>query len=59
MMVIFSGPFCLLCFYLAWLCYRKDCYKQTLVLGAFGFVLLIITVGIVGATYYTWDALKL
>ncbi len=59
MMIILSGPFCLLCFYLAWLCYRKACYKQTVVLGLFGILLLVITFGFIGLSYVTWDGLKL
>lgn len=59
MMVILSAPLCLLCLYLAWLCYRQACYKHTLVLGLFAVLLLLITVGFIGAGYYTWDVLKL
>ena len=59
MMVILSAPLCLLCVYLAWLCYRRAFYKQTLVIGLFALLLLLITVGFIGASVYTWDMLQI
>lgn len=59
LMVILSAPLCLLCFYLAWLCYRRAFYRQALVLGGFALVFLLFTLGMLGASYYTWEAMKL
>jgi len=58
MMVILTGPLCLLCLYLAYRCYRIEYHKQTLVLGGFAFFFFILTIVFVGAGYYAWDALK-
>lgn len=58
MMVILTGPLCLLCLFLAYRCYRIDYHKQTLVLGGFAFFFLILTIVFVGAGYYAWEALN-
>ncbi|NOQ52931.1 MAG: hypothetical protein GQ578_12050 [Desulfuromonadaceae bacterium] len=54
MMIIFCVPICLLCSYLAYLCYRKAYYRQTFVLALFAAVLLLFTLGFAGASYYAW-----
>ncbi len=58
MMVVLSAPLSLLCFHLAWLCYRKDCPKPALVSLSFAIILLLITVGFVGVSMFAWDNLK-
>jgi len=58
LMVILSAPLCLLCFYLTYLCYRRGLMKQTLVLGIFAMMFLLFTLSMIGASYYTWEALK-
>jgi len=32
--------------------------KQTLVLGIFAIMFLLFTLSMIGASYYTWEALK-
>lgn len=59
MLILLSGPICLLCFYLAGLCYRRAYYRHTLVLGIFAVLLLIITFGLIGASVYTWDQFQI
>ena len=58
MMIILTGPACVLSFVLAHLCYRADCYRQTVVLTAFAVFMLILTLGLFGAGYYTWGAFQ-
>lgn len=58
MMAILTGPLCLLCFYLSYLCVRNGCRKHALVLGGFAFFLLALTLGIFYAGYYTWVAIE-
>ncbi len=58
LMVILSAPLCLLCFYLTYLCYQRGLMKQTLVLGIFAIMFLLFTLSMIGASYYTWEALK-
>ena len=58
LMVLLSAPLCLLCLYLTFLCYRRGLMKQTLVLGAFAMMFLLFTLGMIGASFYTWEALK-
>ena len=53
LLVIFSAPGCLLCGYLAILCYRRSFYPQALCLAGFSLVLLLLTVGLLGAGYFT------
>lgn len=57
MMVILTGPISLLCFYLAFLCLRRNFRKHALILGGFAFFFLVLSVIILGAGYYTWQAL--
>jgi heme/copper-type cytochrome/quinol oxidase subunit 4 len=57
LMVILATPVCLLCFHLTYLCYRKKYYTHSLVIGGFAFVLLIFVVAMIGASYWTWEAL--
>lgn len=54
MMVILTGPLCLLCSYLAFLCFRRDFKKHGLVLSGFALLLLALTVAILGGGYYMW-----
>lgn len=58
MMAILTGPLCLLCFYLSYLCVRNGCRKHALVLGGFAFFLLVLTVGLFYAGYSTWVAFE-
>ncbi len=58
MMVLLTGPLCLLSFYLAYLCYRSAYYRHTLFLSLFAVFMLLITLGVVGASYFTWQALQ-
>lgn len=57
MMALVTGPLSLLCFYLAFLCYRRKFRKQAFVIGGFATFLLVLTVLIFGAGYYAWIAL--
>lgn len=57
MMVILTGPISLLCFYLAYLCLRKNFRRHALILGGFAIFFLVLSVVLVGAGYYTWLAL--
>lgn len=59
MMLIVAIPLCLLCSYLACLCYQKNCYPQAWIIGAFAFLLLLFSVGFIGASYYAWIELKI
>ena len=58
MMVVLSAPLSLLCFHLAWLCYRKDCPKPALVSLSFAIMLLLVTVVFVYGSMFAWDNLK-
>ncbi len=58
MMLILAVPLCLLCSYLAYLCYRVNCYPQAWTLGVFAFLLLLFSVGFFGVSYYAWIELK-
>ena len=58
MMVLLTGPLCLLSFYLAYLCYRSGYLRHTLFLTIFAVFMLLITIGVVGASYFTWQALQ-
>ena len=57
MMAVLTGPLALLCFYLAFICFRKDFRKQALVIGGFAVLFFALTLIIAGAGYYTWIAL--
>lgn len=59
LMVILSAPLGLLCLYLTWLCYRRGFPRQALVLGGFALAFLLFTLAMLGASYYTWEAMKL
>ena len=54
MMAILTGPLCLLCIYLSYLCVRNRSRKHALVLGGFAFFFLVLTIGLFYAGYYTW-----
>ena len=58
MMAVLTGPLCLLCFYLSYLCVRVDCRKQAIVLGGFALFFLALTVGIFYAGYISWSAFE-
>ena len=58
LLVIFSAPACLLSFYLAYLCYRNACYRQTLALTLVAVLLLAFTLGMLGAGYFSGVALQ-
>lgn len=55
MMVLLTGPLCLLSFYLANLCYKTAYYRHTLFLTIFAIFMLLISLGVVGASYWTWQ----
>ena len=54
MMLILALPLCLLCSYLAYLCYRKECYPQAWTLASVAALLLLFSLGFIGASYYAW-----
>ena len=58
LLIVFSAPACLLNFYLAYLCYRKAHYRHTLVLALIAVFMLFVTLGLLGAGYYSWLILK-
>ncbi|MEA3362690.1 MAG: hypothetical protein U9Q61_05405 [Thermodesulfobacteriota bacterium] len=58
MMVILSAPLSLLCFHLAWLCYRKECPKPAWVSLTFAVILLLVSVVTVCGSFYAWDAIQ-
>ena len=58
LLVLFSAPACFLCGYLAYLCYRRAHYRHTLVLALFAVFLLVATIGLLAAGYYSWHALQ-
>ncbi|MBW2450749.1 MAG: hypothetical protein JRF07_00160 [Deltaproteobacteria bacterium] len=51
MVVLFSVPLSMLCFYLAYLCYRHDLYQHTLVLTVIAVFTLVLSVTLIGAGY--------
>jgi hypothetical protein len=57
MMAVLTGPLSLLCFYLAFLCFRRDFRKHAFVIGGFAIFFFALTLIIFGAGYYTWVAL--
>lgn len=57
MMAILTGPLSILCFLLAFLCFRRNFHKQALVIGGFAIFFFILTMIIAWAGYYTWSAL--
>jgi hypothetical protein len=59
MMVLLTGPLSLLCFYLAYLCFRRDFRKQALVIGGFAMFFMFLSVVLIGAGYYTWLSLEI
>jgi len=58
MMLVLAIPLCLLCSYLASLCYQQKCYPQAWTLAAFAVLLLLFSVGFIGVSYYAWIELK-
>lgn len=58
LMVLLAAPLCLLSFYLTWICYRRGFMRQALALGAFALICLLFTLSMLGATLYTWEAMK-
>ncbi len=53
MIAVISGPAFLLCSYLAFLCYRKRFYQQTLALTLVAVLMLFVTLGVIWASYHT------
>jgi len=57
MMAILTGPLSLLCFYLAFLCLRRNFKKHAFVIGWFAIFFFALTLIMAWAGYYTWAAL--
>ena len=55
--VFLTAPICILCFYLAFMCYRKAYYTHTVVLSLFAVFMLVITLGIIGVSYSAWNVI--
>ena len=53
LLVILSAPGCLLSGYLALLCYRRNFYPQALCLAGTAVALLLLTIVLLGAGYFT------
>jgi hypothetical protein len=51
MVVLFSAPLSMLCFYLAYLCYQHALYQHTFVLTVIAFITLVLSVTSIGAGY--------
>ncbi len=58
MVALLSGPLAVLCFVLAFLCYRRARYQHTVVLTLIGIVMLAITIGIIGAGLLMGEMIK-
>ena len=58
LIVIFSAPACLLSFYLAYLCYRRARYPHALVLALVAVIMLVVTLGVLGAGYFAGQAIE-
>ncbi len=58
MMAFLTGPLSLFCFYLAYVCLRRNFRKHALVIGGFAVFFFALTVIIFWAGYYTWAALE-
>jgi hypothetical protein len=48
----------MLCFYLAYLCYRHDLYQHTLVLTVIAVFTLVLSVTLIGAGYVMNEMIK-
>lgn len=57
MMAILTGPLSILCFLLAFLCFRRQFHKQAIVIAGFAIFFLVLTIVMAWAGYYTWSAL--
>lgn len=55
--VFLTAPICILCFYLAFICYRKAYYTHTFVLSLLAVFMLVITLGIIGISYSAWSVI--
>ncbi|WP_303720219.1 hypothetical protein [Malonomonas rubra] len=58
MMLLLTGPICLLCFYLSFLCLRRKFHKHALVLGGVALFFLVLSLALIGAGYFTWLSLN-
>lgn len=57
LIVILAIPVCLLAFYLTYLCYRRQYYKHSLVIGSMAIGLLLFVISMVSASYWLWQAM--
>ncbi len=57
MMAVLTGPLSLLCFYLAFLCLRRNFRKHAFAIGGFAIFFFALTLAIAVAGYYSWVAL--
>jgi hypothetical protein len=57
LIVILAIPVCLLGFYLTYLCYQRQHYKHSLVIGGMAIGLLLFVISMVGASYWVWQAM--
>ena len=55
--IFLTTPICILCFYLAFICYRKSYYQHTIVLSVFAVFMLVVTLGIIGISYSAWSVI--
>jgi|GEM_PF-1315491 len=58
LLVLFSAPAFLVSAYLAFLCYRQACYRQAIFLAFFSGLMLVFTLGVLGAGLYSWQAFQ-
>lgn len=58
LMLLLFVPLCLLCFYLAFLCYRKAYYRHALALAGIAFFFLLAALGIVGVGLFGLERLQ-
>ena len=58
MMVLFLAPLSILCFYLAYLCYRHAHYQHTVVLIVIAVFMLALSLTIIGVGYVMNEMIK-
>jgi hypothetical protein len=56
--IFLTAPICLLCSYLAFICYKKSYYQHTIVLSLCALFMLIVTLGIIGISYSAWNVIE-
>jgi len=55
--IFLTAPICLLCAYLAFVCYKKAYYPHTIVLSLAALFMFVLTLGIIGISYSAWSVI--